>query len=241
MRAKRSTGPCPAGVVSGTTGDESNPLPTGTFSDVSVGGKPGLRSLRQRNHQLLGHLTPVTGPTAYPAGRFSHVSVGDGFSCGILADSIQGNQFGEVQGSIVQPDRLLGLQPAPRREIHPTPTRRVLDVGTEPSVSEDLRGVLQRRVGRIQDHGCGLRPDQTIDCWGSNSHNQATPPAAKFSNIAAGRDHTCGIRTDGTVQCWGSNSYGESDPPPGTFVDIAAGGYFSCGIRTDGTAALLGP
>ena len=74
-------------------------------------------------------------------------------------------------------------------------------------------------------HSCGIRTDDTLDCWGANtarfrgeslfgrSHNvyethygQADPPEGTFSAVAAGEWHTCGIRTDGQATCWGANN-----------------------------------
>ena len=190
------------------------PLPTGTFSDVSVGQSQACAVSDNETISCWG-IHSGNWPYGYPAGRFSHVSVGDGFSCGILADSIQGNQFGEAREVLSNRIACWGSN-SDGKSTPPRPDGYLMWGQNHPylRISAESYSV----VSAGQDHGCGLRPDQTIDCWGSNSHNQATPPAAKFSNIAAGRDHTCGIRTDGTVQCWGSNSYGESDPPPGTFV-----------------------
>ena len=53
-------------------------------------------------------------------------------------------------------------------------------------------------------HGCALREDGTLACWGLNDYGQATPPEGTFTAVAAGSLHSCGIRTDGTLACWGS-------------------------------------
>jgi hypothetical protein len=89
-------------------------------------------------------------------------------------------------------------------------------------------------------HTCAIKIDQTIACWGSNSHGQAAPPSGAFSSISAGGRHSCGVRSDGTVACWGNNADGEATPPSGTFRAVSAGGDHSCGVRTDSTLACWG-
>jgi M6 family metalloprotease-like protein len=93
-------------------------------------------------------------------------------------------------------------------------------------------------------HGCGLRVDGTIACWGDNPDGQADAPAGSFSAVSAGvysrLGHSCGLRVDGTVACWGANSHGQADPPEGRFTAISTGGRHSCGLRVDGTVACWG-
>ncbi len=89
-------------------------------------------------------------------------------------------------------------------------------------------------------HSCSIKIDQTIVCWGSNSHGQATPPAGAFTAISAGTLHTCAIREGGTLACWGKNDDGESTPPAGTFTSVSAGGDHSCGVKSDQTLSCWG-
>jgi alpha-tubulin suppressor-like RCC1 family protein len=74
------------------------------------------------------------------------------------------------------------------------------------------------------NHTCGLRTTGNIRCWGSDLHNQATPPGANdelrvndvgvgdFTAVSAGDSHTCGLRQGGAVVCWGQNTYGQASP-----------------------------
>ena len=89
-------------------------------------------------------------------------------------------------------------------------------------------------------HTCAIKIDNTIVCWGSNSHGQATPPSGTFSSVSAGGLHSCAVRSDSTVACWGKNDDGEATPPSGTFNAVSAGGDHSCGLRTNGTLACWG-
>ena len=80
-------------------------------------------------------------------------------------------------------------------------------------------------------HGCGLRADATVDCWGAGpelpsvDYGQTGVPgelADVFRGFAASSLTTCGVRLDGRVECWGR--YTDNDPlgadrslePPGT-------------------------
>ena len=63
------------------------------------------------------------------------------------------------------------------------------------------------------NHTCGVRRDNSVECWGDDEYGQATPPSGEFAAVSAGIRHTCGVRLDGAVQCWGSNEYGKATPP----------------------------
>ena len=110
---------------------------------------------------------------------------------------------------------------------------------------------------------CGIRTDDTVECWGWNESGQATPLAGRFVSVSAGYAHTCGMRVDYTIQCWGWNEYGQATPPstavvvPGAdrdepvndgqatpprrfFTSVSAGYAHTCGARNDGTLACWG-
>jgi alpha-tubulin suppressor-like RCC1 family protein len=89
-------------------------------------------------------------------------------------------------------------------------------------------------------HGCSVRSDATVVCWGANASGQATPPLWYFAQVGAGEDHSCGVRMDGKVLCWGDNSSGQSTPPEGTFTQVSPGTRHTCGVRSDGTVACWG-
>lgn len=76
-------------------------------------------------------------------------------------------------------------------------------------------------------HVCGLKSDQTVYCWGSNSFgqvgnntisNQLSPVQVhgvsdvgfltEITQISTGDSHTCALKSDGSMYCWGMGSYG---------------------------------
>jgi len=90
-------------------------------------------------------------------------------------------------------------------------------------------------------HTCGIRPDQTVVCWGLDDNGQAKSPNDLFSQVSAGKWYTCGIRAeDDTIICWGNNSDGQAEPPSGTFSYVSAGLFHTCAIQTDNTPICWG-
>ena len=68
-------------------------------------------------------------------------------------------------------------------------------------------------------HACGLRTDQTIECWDITDDSQyedlddefridfggaLEAPSGNFGSVASSATHSCGLRTDGRVECWGN-------------------------------------
>jgi hypothetical protein len=90
------------------------------------------------------------------------------------------------------------------------------------------------------DHVCGIKDDSTLECWGDNSENQASPPDGTFQEVSAGFYFNCALSTDGTVACWGRDTAGETSPPPGQFIQIEVGGNHACALAADGAPKCWG-
>lgn len=115
-------------------------------------------------------------------------------------------------------------------------------------------------VTRGFDHGCALKPDGRVYCWGSNESGQLgdgtttnrnyavlVSTSVRFSSIHALANSTCGLTAEGTVYCWGSNFTGGTlvtqptlVPSPVTFTQLAAGARHVCGITGDGSTYCWG-
>jgi cysteine-rich repeat protein len=97
---------------------------------------------------------------------------------------------------------------------------------------------------------CAVRVDGSIQCWGYNLNNQASPPSGNdFIAVDAGqgREYFCGLHASGEIECWGDNGAGSGDfpgwlrPPPATdFVSMSAGLYHGCGTHADGRVSCWG-
>ena len=48
-------------------------------------------------------------------------------------------------------------------------------------------------------HTCGLRPDQTVECWGVDDFGETDAPDGRFTAIAAGQGYSCALRLDGSI------------------------------------------
>lgn len=113
-----------------------------------------------------------------------------------------------------------------------------------------------------QAHACAIKGDNTLWCWGDNSHgqigngtinNQPTPfqvttaSVTTWSAVATGHQHSCAIaRDDKSLWCWGNNETGQlgisstaHQPRPVKishtkgWLMVAAGESHSCAIDRD--------
>lgn len=67
------------------------------------------------------------------------------------------------------------------------------------------------QVGAGWHYSCGVLTTGTIECWGSNSDGQSTPPEGFFIQVDTGSGaHACGVTIEDTIQCWGNNDYEQS-------------------------------
>ncbi|MEM7676761.1 MAG: hypothetical protein AAF449_12230, partial [Myxococcota bacterium] len=79
--------------------------------------------------------------------------------------------------------------------------------------------IFGRRLATGLDHGCAIRNDGVLRCWGLNNHGQlgvgdrqtrSEPidlPGLWFE-VSANGNATCGIQQDGSLWCWGQNREG---------------------------------
>lgn len=101
------------------------------------------------------------------------------------------------------------------------------DQETKPVAPIGLVDVVELALGG--GHGCALRADGTMLCWGSNASGQLgnetggaprDKPAPvevngeKVVAISAGTAHTCAITHSAKVHCWGLNSDGQAGSGP---------------------------
>jgi len=89
-------------------------------------------------------------------------------------------------------------------------------------------------------HVCGIKADSTLECWGNNGNNEATPPEGTFTQVSAGFRFNCALRTDGTLACWGKDEFGETSQPPGYYKQVEAGGYHACALDGNGVPKCWG-
>jgi alpha-tubulin suppressor-like RCC1 family protein len=99
-----------------------------------------------------------------------------------------------------------------------------LPLGVLPSapVSAAFSGPSSGWIGAGRISTCGIRPDATLACWGSNWFGQTDPPTGSFAAVSAGGNHACGLRTDHRLVCWGWNLFGQASSPAEVFGPLPA-------------------
>jgi hypothetical protein len=110
-----------------------------------------------------------------------------------------------------------------------------------PAFTPPTRVVLEQPVRHVAlgaNHGCAIRADGSVRCWGDNDFGQlgeGTSGGARFepgppvnlgpgrtaTQIVAGSAHTCALLDDNGVVCWGTWPAQASSPTP-TLVDFGA-------------------
>lgn len=117
------------------------------------------------------------------------------------------------------------------------------------------------------NHSCGIKSDDSLWCWGSDStsqigngaptSNQNAPVAVSgggtWKSIQTGSDSTCGLKTDSTLWCWGSDGAGQqgngapssditvpTQVGSDTWKSVSMTGALVCGIKSDNTGWCWG-
>ena len=123
------------------------------------------------------------------------------------------------------------------------------------SVSQAATDYVQIDLG--QAHGCGVRQNGEIQCWGAGTtdtgsgyeHGQSMAPAGLYKMVSANTHHSCAVTAEGEVKCWGQgasapegttfeNLYGSI--PEGPFVDVQVGYRHACALRASGEMLCWG-
>ena len=122
-------------------------------------------------------------------------------------------------------------------------------------VSQAATDYVQIDMG--MSHGCGVRQNQEIQCWGSGttdtgtgySHGQAIAPTGTFLMVNSNTHHNCAVRVGGEVHCWGEGASAPdgttfdglyNDIPEGPFVDVQVGYRHACALRASGEMLCWG-
>jgi hypothetical protein len=172
-------------------------------------------------------------PAAVSAPPFASITAGDGFTCGLTADSAA-YCWGDNTSGQLGDNGVTSATPTP-----------IAVVG----------GLALVQLTGGWSHACGVTGTGAAYCWGSNDVGelgngdtttmQWTPAAVagglKFTALAAGGNRTCGLTSSGVVYCWGGGVYTPTQIGGTiTFASITMGDIHACGIGTDGVAYCWG-
>jgi len=233
-----------------------------------------------------------------PEGDFASVSAGAFFSCGLKNDGTAWCWgFGEKTGSGTSDDQPTPVQIA---ETGPWSMVRAggydgrgcavktdgtawcwgpngngtLGIGVTGGTYDTPQQVSDAgpwsQVNGLTHFTCGIKTDDTLWCWGSNSNGQLgigvtggdynTPqqitesgPWASFAKGGGDGNQTCAVKSDGTAWCWGGGTGGQLGngenvnyasaqqlSEAGPWDMVSVGRDYSCGLKSDGTAWCWG-
>ena len=86
-------------------------------------------------------------------------------------------------------------------------------------------------VSAGNSHGCAVRVDGSVVCWGDDRYGQSRPFEGGFLAVSSGGFHSCGVRVDNSLSCWGENRDGQlTRPREGEFLTVSAGFRHSCAV-----------
>ncbi len=224
----------------------------------------GLRLRRAALCVLASILTLAAWPGAGGAesdARYSEISAGSEFTCGLLSGGRVRCWGDDTFGQ-------LGYGNSNRTSpLQTPPARAVVDVGGKAV-----------RITAGEDHACVLLVTGAVRCWGDATFGQPgygnttrlgddeTPATAgdvevggKVAQLSAGRFHTCAVLVSGAVRCWGDGHYGQlgygntarigDDELPASAGDVplggrarqvAAGGAHTCALLISGAVRCWG-
>lgn len=92
-------------------------------------------------------------------------------------------------------------------------------------------------IGMANSSVCGLLPDGSISCWGTD--DLPDPPAGAFEQIAW-RGFGCVVDPAGELTCWGEDLGGRTQAPEGAFESVDVAYQTGCAVATDGGLACWG-
>jgi alpha-tubulin suppressor-like RCC1 family protein len=213
------------GVVQcwGTGSVAKDPLPSAPLKKIAMGGNCGVGV--RLDDTLVGWGNGCEPP---PSGSYLDIGVGHE-GCAINRDrdlicwALSGATKAPVDGGA--PIRL-----PPRRNTNTPGPFTTLSMGSL--------------------HGCALRADGTIHCWGNCSATNAgskdcpariAPPSGPFVDVASGDDFSCVLGRDHRVQCWGE--LGALAPPATSsfaWSKLAAKHNTLCGVNVAGEVECAG-
>ncbi len=187
------------------------------------------------------------GQSFPPEGRFTQVKVGwDTFACGLRpSGELECWGYGGRRSKIVPPR-------GPITGVHAG--WGGLEVRLDPEGHKSRWG--------DWGYSCGLRPDQSVECWGDDAGRErygdrgivledtairVHHPEGEFTEIGVGKHEACGLRPTGAVECWGaawmkpedwtwSPAYDIRGSEGEGYEALSVGGEYSCALLKDSGA-----
>ena len=222
-------GPTNLPVLSPTPQQSNTPLPV----------VPARGSVEDVSYALVTTPAPCNndgGSLEPPDGRFTAVTAGGHYSCGLEETGTIRCWGGWYDSRTFEPSgqfRSVAVGADHTCAVRTDNTIRCWSLGSSSRAFDPPGQFRSVAVGAY--HTCAVRTDNTIRCWGNHGEGQTKAPAGEFISVTAGYTHSCGLRPNGTVECWGGTYGDNAEPPSSQFTDLSAGDRHACGVGTDGT------
>ena len=103
--------------------------------------------------------------------------------------------------------------------------------GTCPSIESSqflMSDSEYKAIDAGKNHTCGIKMDDTIECWGDNSDGQTDAPSGQFLSVSAGGVASCGINFDDNLVCWGHVRM--QSPPARDYTQVSVGEEHACAV-----------
>ena len=183
------------------------------------------------------------GQSDAPARKFSDISSGSNYACGILVNgdvecwgSNRSGQTDSPAGKFTDIAAGGGFACA------------ITTAGAVTCWGDDIVGQVSgapssgkfKTISAHKGHACAIADNGDAVCWGDNWIKKTDVPAGKYQAISAGDEHTCAITDNGDAVCWGMDSNNRTSAPSGKFKAIAAGTFQTCAITTADDAVCWG-
>ena len=105
----------------------------------------------------------------------------------------------------------------------------------------DGRGVYPeefKAISVIEGSMCGIKKDETVDCWGVSSYGSVTVPddLGTVKAVSSFNKNACAIKSDDTVVCWGTYQNNNANTVPSALGAVKAldtGNVHTCAIKSD--------
>lgn len=112
----------------------------------------------------------------------------------------------------------------------------LMALGTSPAEADGLlpEGIISTSIY----HTCALRPNGSVDCWGSYPSAQDQP--GPYTQVSVGDAYTCALTPYGAVDCWGWNGFNQADDQPGPYTQVSAGQVHTCALTPSGAVDCWG-
>lgn len=238
--------------------------PGGTFAAVAAAGRDvcGVRLSGEVECWGPREAGEGTGYLSPPEGRFTQVEIAagrdaseSGFACGVRADA-SAACWGEGEVSLPRGEKFRAVYPSFWHvcgilSAGEARCWRRDDIAKEqvdeyPEIVPPTGEFAELEV--LDEHDtlwCGLRPDGSMDCWGSRyrwGNQRVFPPWGPYTSVSSsGRDgYACAARVDSSVVCWDPPFNESSDTPGGEFTDVSVAFHSACGLSPSGEATCWG-